>query len=854
MSTLISPQRLQGLSSEEAGQRLRIEGANELLSSRRHGVLAIAWRIVREPMILLLVACGTIYLLLGDTREALLLVASIGVILGIELYQEQKTERALEALRDLSSPRALVIRDGQRIRIPGREVVRGDLIVLAKGDRVSADGVVRSCEHLLVDESLLTGESIPVRKAASVEARTLDRPGGDDLPSVFAGTLVVSGQGVSEVLATGLRTEMGKIGKSLQTITTEQTRVQREIARLVRIFASAGISLCALIAVLYGLSRGSWLQGLLAGLTLAISLVPEELPVILTVFLGLGAWRLSRQQVLTRRVPVVEMLGSATVLCADKTGTLTMNRMSVQEVFAAGALHVVGADDSARLPEAVEQLVAISILASRREPFDPTESALQRLASRVASESLRKEWTLVRECPFSKTLLAVAYIWRASDGQQHVVAVKGAPEAIARLCHLEGTEAEQLMKATSAMASKGLRVLGVASAFVRESRVQDELRALPLQWLGLIGLADPVRPAVPRAIQECREAGVRVVMITGDYPLTAQQIARQISLERTETVITGAELDRMDEAALERRIQSVDLFARIVPEQKLRLVNALKANGEIVAMTGDGVNDAPALKAAHIGIAMGARGTDVAREAAALILLDDDFSSIVYAIRTGRRIFDNLRKAVAYILAIHVPIAGVSLIPVMLRWPLVLLPVHIVFLELIIDPACSIAFEAEPEELDVMRRPPRSPDESMIDRRMVWLSVLQGVSVLIIVLGIFAVTLWRGKSEAEARALTFTSMVISNLALIFTNRSWSRTILETLRKPNAALWWIVAGALIVLGLALYVPVLRDLFGFAVLHPNDLALCLIAGALGVAWFEFLKWRSIHVGRTGKPSSS
>lgn len=843
MDTPTTPPDPQGLSQAEAARRLRAEGANELPSSARRGLGAIAWDLVREPMILLLVACGTIYLFLGDAREALLLLASIGVIIGIELYQHQKAERALEALRDLSSPRALVIRDGTRVRIPGREVVRGDLMVLEEGDRVPADGLVRACEHLLVDESLLTGESAPVRKSPRADARRLDRPGGGGLPSVFAGTLVVAGEGRAEVAATGARTEMGRIGRSLQAISPEQTRVQRETARLVRIFAVLGVSLCVLVAVLYSLTRGNWLQGVLAGLTLAISMVPEELPVVLTVFLALGAWRLSRRQVLTRRVPVVEMLGSATVLCVDKTGTLTLNRMTVQQLFANGATHTVKPNDPVQLPEACRELAAVSGLASRRQPFDPTEQALHQLAARADLARLHREWTLIREYPFSKTLLAVAYGWRSSDEPQCLVAAKGAPEAIARLCRLQGPEAERAAEATGAMASAGLRVLGVAKARVPEPRLQEPLEALPFEWVGLVGLADPVRPSVPEAIRECREAGVRVIMMTGDYPGTAQQIARQIGLEGAAGLMTGPELDQMDDAALAQRIRRVNLFARIVPEQKLRLVNALKANGEIVAMTGDGVNDAPALKAAHIGIAMGARGTDVAREAAALVLLDDDFSSIVRAIRMGRRIFDNLKKAMAYIFAIHVPIAGMSLIPVILRWPLVLLPVHIVFLELIIDPACSIAFEAEPEEADVMSRPPRRPDAPLVSRRTAGLSVLQGASVLLIVLAMFAVTLWRGKGEAETRAMTVASLIVGNLALIFTNRSWSRTIPQTLRTPNPALWWITAGALAVLGLVLYVPALRELFRFATLHPDDLALCLLAGTLGVIWFELLKRSSV-----------
>jgi Ca2+-transporting ATPase len=832
-----------GLSDEEARRRLQAEGPNELPSATKRHVLATALALLGEPMILLLIACGLIYLWLGDAQEACLLLGAIAVVVGIELYQERKTERALEALRDLSSPRALVIRGDRRIRIPGREVVRGDLVVLSEGDRVPADGLAREAEHLRVDESLLSGESVPVRKSAVEGERPLDPPGGEDLPSVFSGTLVVSGQGLAEVAATGHRTAMGRIGKSLQAITTEPTRVQRETGRLVRIFAVIGLSLCALVAVLYGLTRGNWQQGFLAGLTLAISLVPEELPVVLTIFLALGAWRISKQQVLTRRMPAVETLGAATVLCTDKTGTLTLNKMSVQELAADGAAWAPS-DNHSPLPDPLQPLAAAAILASRREAFDPTEQALHQLAPRVAPERLRADWSLVREHPFSKAVMAVSYVWRSPDGRQQVMATKGAPEAVAKLCGLAGEQAARMQTAIAAMASKGLRVLGVAAAALDDRGARAEPGQAGLQWLGLVGLADPLRPEVPQAIRECAAAGITVMMITGDYPVTAQHIARQAGLSPAEAVIAGPELDRMDDDTLRRRIREVRVFARIVPEQKLRLVSACKANGDVVAMTGDGVNDAPALKAAHIGIAMGSRGTDVAREAADLVLLDDAFSSIVDAVRMGRRVFDNLKKAMAYIIAIHVPIAGLALIPIAMHWPLVLMPVHIVFLELIIDPACSIAFEAEPEEGDVMRRPPRSPHEPLFARRTVLLSLLQGGSVLMLTLWVVVYSLSRGDGDDMVRTLAFTTLIVGNLTLILTNRSWSRTMLQTLRAPNPAMAWIFGAALGVMALVLLAPGPRELFHLEVPSPGDLALCVVAGTAGLLWFELLKWRSIR----------
>ncbi len=832
---------LRGLTGEEASRRLAEEGHNELPSSKERSLLAIALDVVREPMFLLLVACGTIYLLLGDVREAGMLLSFVFVVMGITLYQERKTERALEALRDLSSPRALVIRDGEQRRIPGREVVRDDILVLAEGDRVPADAVLLSCANFTADESLLTGESVPVRKAAWDGATADARPGGDDLPFVYSGSMVVQGQGVARVRATGMRTELGRIGKALQTVEVEETSLQRETNRLVRTLAVAGLFLCMLVAIVYGATRGDWLKGLLAGLTLAMATVPEEFPVVMTIFLALGAWRISKDRVLTRRVPAVEMLGSATVLCVDKTGTLTLNRMSVRKLFAGGHYHDCGDGTPSRLPETFHELVEFSILASQRDPFDPMEKALRETGDRylARTEHLHGDWTLVREYPLSRELLALSHVWKAREGADYVIASKGAPEAVADLCHLGEEERESLAVHVNAMAEEGLRVLGVARASFRQADAAGGQHDFPFRFLGLLGFADPVRPGVPDAVLEAGAAGIRVVMITGDYAGTARSIAGQIGLAAADGIMTGPELDAMDDGELRRRIGTVNVFARVVPEQKLRLVNALKANGEIVAMTGDGVNDAPALKAAHIGIAMGGRGTDVAREASALVLLDDDFSSIVRAVRLGRRIFDNLRKAMSYVFAVHVPIIGMSLLPVLLGLPLLLAPVHILFLELIIDPSCSIVFEAEPAEDDVMRRPPRPAGEGLFGIRMVGVSLLQGLAILVILVAIYITALYRGQGEGEARALAFTTLVVANLGLILANRSWSRTFLDTMRNHNPALWWVTGGALSFLALVLSLPVLRDLFHFARLHAVDVALCLAAGAASVLWFEGLK---------------
>jgi Ca2+-transporting ATPase len=833
-----------GLSEEEAIVRLDEDGPNELPTQKNRNILAIGLEVAKEPMFLMLVAAGGLYLFMGEPVDAFMLLGFVFVVMAITIIQERKTERALESLRDLSSPLALVIRGGGYRRIAGREVVRGDMVVLAEGDRVPADGLLRKCINLSTDESLLTGESVPVRKSVRENSVALDKPGGDDLPSVFSGTLVISGQGIMEVVSTGVNSELGKIGKNLESVEPEQTLLQKETGRLVRVFAFIGLLACSMVVVVYAIKRGGgpdvWKQGFLAGIAMAMATLPEEFPVVLTVFLALGAWRISRSRVLTRRMPAVETLGAATVLCVDKTGTLTQNRMSLRYLSVSGKV-IDLADHGDELAEEFHGLLENAILSSKRDPFDPMEKALHTAADRFIrnTEHLHPGWSLIREYPLSQGLLAVSHAWQAEDGDEIVVASKGAPEAIADLCHLSAADRQTLERQADDLSLQGLRVLGVARGVVKPGCLPEGHHDLDLEPMGLIGFADPLRPGVTGAVAECQSAGVRVVMITGDYPATARSIAHQAGLMNCDTVIMGGELDGMSDNELAERIKNVQVFARVVPEQKLRIVNALKKNRDVVAMTGDGVNDAPALKAAHIGIAMGGRGTDVARESASLVLLDDEFSSIVAAVRLGRRIFDNIKKAIAFILAVHIPIAGLSMIPVFFsHWPLLLLPVHIVFLELIIDPACSLVFEAEDEEADIMLRPPRSPDERLFSIQTIGIAVLQGVSVLAVCLGVFVYTRL-GHPESVARALTFSTLVAAFIAIILVNRSWSRSAFAMLGVPNTALKWVISNAVLFLAVILTVPVAQRLFDFAPLHPWDLIFSLGAGGGCLIWFELMK---------------
>lgn len=804
---------IEGLSSTEAEARLKSFGPNELPGGKHRNSGRIVLEVLREPLLLLLVGASLIYLALGDMHEAVLLMGLACVNVGLIVYQERKTERVLESLRDLTSPRALVIRDGVRTRIAGRDVVPGDVLVLSEGDRVAADGTLIGAGSLFVDESLVTGESISVPKEV-------------DGASVLSATLVVRGHGIVRVERTGAQSEIGRIGKAAASIEFEKTRLHRMTLKLTRAMAVLGGLVSVLVVLFQGLRTQDWLAAGLAGITITMSMLPEEIPVVLTVFLTLGAWRLSRHNVLTRRAAAIETLGAATVLCADKTGTLTVNRMSISALWAKGHSTRI-AEEETSLPDDMRAVVHTGAQASEIAPIDPMEQAFHRLAAATGAAPAGE---LIREYGFGGDLLAVTNVWRENARDGFRVAAKGAPEAIAMLCRLDDAARAELLGEAERMAAQGLRVLGVAQAS-HVGALPGDPREFRFRLCGLAGLADPVRPAVPEAVAECHRAGIRVAMITGDHPATARAIAAEAGIGSRHGVITGAELNALDDAALAERIRDTNIFARVRPEQKLRLVMAFKAAGEVVAMTGDGVNDAPALKAANIGIAMGKRGTDVAREAAALVLLDDAFESIVTAIRHGRRIFGNLRKALSYILAVHIPIAGVALVPLIAGWPIVFTPIHIVFLELIIDPMCSLVFESEPEGRNLMREPPHAPTAALFGRHEIVFGVLQGLVALAAILAVFGYYLAAGATGDAARTVAFITLVTTNIFLVLTNRSWTQSLIESLWRPNGMLWLVIAAAALFLTAALNIAYLREAFQFAALLPADLL--RIAAATGIA---------------------
>jgi len=823
-----------GLNSEEVSHRIKTLGYNELTTSQSKNVLQIAFEVIKEPMFILLLSCGALYLILGDYTEGIILLCWVFVIIFITFYQHQKTEKALDALKKLSSPRALVIRNGKKIRIAGREVVPDDIIILYEGDRIPADGILLESENLTIDESLLTGESIAVIKTNQNE--------NSKKGHVYSGTLVVQGRGIMKVTLTGPNTEFGKIGKSLERIGKVQTKMQKEIKTLVRNLFIAGGILSLLVIVAFYYTRGNFIQSLLNGLATAMAMLPEEFPVVFTVFLAIGSWRLSKLNVLTRKPSAIETLGSATVLCSDKTGTITQNKMEIVSVFCEDLLF-----HKADFQENVNKIISlleVSFLASQKDSIDPMETAI---GSCYEKYSNKKKSTLdfIKEYPLSKDLFATTRVIKQSQ-ENYFVCCKGAPETVLSLCKLDNSEQIKLLNTVQELAEKGQRILGVAKSNWHNSSFPESQKDYEFEFVGFLGFEDPIRPEVPQAIKECKDAGIKVFMITGDYPSTAKSIAAQAGMDTNKLILTGNDLKVMNETDLKEKIGSVNIFARIVPEQKLQIINALKANGEVVAMTGDGVNDAPALKAADIGIAMGGKGTDVARESSSLVLLDDNFSSIVSAIRAGRKIFDNLQKAMDYIVAIHIPIIGLTLLPSFFsELPILLMPLHIVFMELIIDPVCSIAFESEKEEIGIMKRLPRDINEQFFGIKRILSSVSMGILLLAMVVTVYFVSINEGHSDGEIRAIAFSSLIIGNIFLILTTLSKTRNALSVLFEKNIALLIILFAAAGLLVMLITVPYLQTIFSFNNPGLSHFVNSIIAASIVLLTLEIIKYSRLKL---------
>jgi Ca2+-transporting ATPase len=821
-----------GLSDSQAAERQRRFGPNVLPAAQRKSLWRIGWDALTQPMFLLLLATAAVYAVLGDLGDAAMLLVSVLLVGALSIYQEQRTERVLHALKDLSSPRCTVLRSGRPLRVPSRELVPGDRMVVTEGDRLAADARLLQGQSLQVDESQLTGESMPVAKLAH---------GEDGVAQLHAGSLVVQGDGIALVTAIGAATALGRIGGSLAQIQPRASRLQDELRRLVQRVAVLAMATCLFAAALFAWREGSWTAGLLVGLTLAMSLIPEEFAVVWTVMLALGAWRLARAQVLTRRPQAIEALGTTTVLCVDKTGTLTHNRMRLT------ALHdgLAGIEPAAggALPQAHGALLSAALHASLPEGVEPMDRAVYEAAAHAALPLPDAAAAGARRGVRAGAPYVVRW-WRGAAVGPQRACVKGAPEAVLALCDGEPGRLLALARAAEQWSAAGLRVLAVAEGSAQapgeEGALPETLRLWPL---GLLAFMDPMREEVPAAVEECRRAGVRVIMITGDSPRTAEAIGRRAGLAGGRPV-TGGELAAMDEAALRACLRSTCVFARMDPAQKLRIVHALQDGGEVVAMTGDGVNDAPALRAADIGVAMGQRGTDVAREAAALVLLDDNFASLVEAVRAGRRIFVNLRKALGYLFAVHVPIVGVALIPVLLGGPALLLPLHVVLLELLIDPACSLVFEAEPAPADIMRVPPRKAGEDLFTPTAALRALALGGAAFLAVALVQWLLQRQGAAADALRLASLASIVLSNLLLL----AWFRRAQPGHARDNEAFHALLLGVCVVCALLVGVPALGALFGLPPV-PGPWVLPLAVPGAWAAWqVQCGRRRRLGAGRT------
>lgn len=795
--------QLLGLSDAEVLDRRRQFGSNRLPEDKSKRLPRQLLSVVREPMMALLVSAALISALLGDAIEASALLVSVLFVISISLFQVRRTDKALSALKVLSAPKATIYRNGQIVQLPSEEVVVDDLLLLKEGDRVPADCVLVDDSYLQLDESILTGESVAVEKSRGELA--------------LAGTLVVRGHTTAKVQSVGISSQLGQIG-TLLTGAEKRTLLQEEVDRIVRVVATIAIITSVTVTLVYALTRGEWLVGMLAGVAAAMALLPEELPIVLTIFLGLGAWRMAKSKVIVRRNPAIEMLGQVTVLCVDKTGTITMNEMTL-----------VTED-----PE----VIFYGSLASIPGSFDPVDKAF--LTRGAVDESM----TLVREFPLSSENLVFCQIWRQSSGEL-IAALKGAPEKVIDICDLSAEQRSNLLAELDTSAKAGLRILGVARAKVSESALTDNsFEKWNFEFVGLAAMKDPVRSGVASAITELESAGIRTILITGDYPQTAEAIGKEIGLLPGGGTINGDDLEKLSPEQLSALVKTQNIFSRVKPQQKLLIVQALQAQGEIVAMTGDGVNDAPALKRANVGLAMGKRGSEVAREAADLVIADDSFLSITEGVRAGRRIFANLRKAASYVIAIHIPIFGMALVPIASPvWPLVLLPIQIAILEIIIDPSASLAYESEPASKNQMRTKPRPKTERMITAKIFRLALVQGAILFFGALSSFLVALGFGFSDEKVRSVTFGTILLGNLLLMLTNRSSTAGLIELVgRRPNKVALIIFSAGIAVMILIFSVEIIRSALNLAALQPIEIGMIILCALPAPIWFELYKWRA------------
>ncbi|HEY5749876.1 MAG TPA: cation-translocating P-type ATPase [Chryseolinea sp.] len=818
-------QTLKGLTVRQVQEARAKYGRNEVIHES-NTFLDTLKGLFKEPMLLLLLVASLLYFISGEIGNGIFMISAIVIVVGISLYQESRSRNALDALKALTLPTSKVIRDGAAIEIKREEIVVGDFMIIEEGSSIPADGVIVQSNDFSVNESILTGESMPVSKYK--EAKNNE---------VFQGTTVAGGLAICQVTAIGAATSLGKIGKSLESIEEEDTPLQKQIGSFVKKMALAGAIIFFIVWGINFFKSREVLSSLLKALTLAMSILPEEIPVAFTTFMAMGAWRLMKLGIIVKHTKTVETLGSATVICTDKTGTITENRMTLAKLYVWSTKKMTTPDQAAA---AENELITLAMWASEPIPFDPMEIALHDAYGKSVTPDARKDYHMIHEYPLGGRPPMMTHIFENASGTR-IVAAKGAPEAIQQVTDLSEDEKKDVTTAIQALAGEGFRVLAVGVSAFAGSDFPAEQQTLKFRFMGLVAFYDPPKQNIAEVFNSFYKAGIAVKIITGDNAATTSTIARQIHFKGAEKTMDGEELLKLNEAELKAKVMEVNIFTRMFPDAKLRILNALKANHQIVAMTGDGVNDGPALKSAHIGIAMGKKGTEIAKEVSSLILSDDNLGKMVDAIAMGRRIYSNLKKAIQYIISIHIPIILTVFIPVVLGWiyPSIFTPVHVIFLELIMGPTCSIIYENEPTENNTMKQKPRPFTTTFFSLRELSTSILQGLVITVGTLAVYQYAVSHGYDEDLTRTMIFITLIVANVLLTLVNRSFYYSILTTLRYKNNMVLVIIGITLALTALLLFVPPLTRFFRFEMVNGFQLSLAIGAGCISVVWFEGVK---------------
>ena len=820
---------LKGLSKEEVIQSRQKHGSNSLEHQDKNGFLISLIEMVKEPMFLLLLLATSVYFITGEFGNGIFMLVAILLVSTISLYQESRSRNAIETLKKLVQPKSKVIRNGEILEIPSEEIVLGDLIQTEEGTFIPADGIILQSNDFSVNESILTGESLAVFKNKNSKINT-----------IFQGTIVASGLAICEVTAIGNQTQLGKIGESLEAIVEEKTPLQVQIADFVKKMSIIGLVIFGIVWGINFYNSGVFLDSLLKALTLAMSIIPEEIPVAFTTFMALGAWRLMKMGIIVKQTKTVETLGSATVICTDKTGTITENRMSLAQLYTFSNNKINGNfNGNEKLDKEEEELLTISMWASEPIPFDGMEIALHDAYSKLENDD-RKNFKMIHEYPLDGNPPMMTHIFENKKGTR-IVAAKGAAEALMAISNLSKIEKQHINKAIETMAKEGFRVLGVGVSEFSGKDYPKTQQEFPFNFLGLVAFYDPPKKNIKAVFDTFYKAGIQVKIVTGDNATTTSTIARQVGFRNPENTLNGDELMEMNEVTLRKKVMETTIFTRMFPDAKLKIIKALKENNQIVAMTGDGVNDGPALKSAHIGIAMGKKGTEIAKQAANLILIEDDLAKMIDAIAMGRKIYANLKKAIQYIISIHIPIVLIVFIPLVLGWiyPNIFSPVHIIFLEIIMGPTCSIIYENEPMEPNLMLQKPRPFTSTFFNLKEITISIIQGLVITLGLLFVYQYCVLENCTESVTRTVIFLTLIASNIFLTLANRSFYYSILTTLKYKNNLVLIIIGVTALITCLLLFVPIFSHFFMFDKVSAFQILLSISVGFVSVIWIEIYK---------------